>query len=175
MSGTTFGYDALQDRVWLMYASEQPRVWITRHIAQGILSSLTPLVEQTAIGFGNTPAQRVQLEHKLAVTETPEGKQRYPFEVRHETREQRERHDDEYVLCKMLKAHVSPNGGKITLVTEESEVRFEFNRANLHLWLRAFRMILTEANWNLPQQLPTWLEEPLLPPSIQSLLDKPPL
>lgn len=171
MSQTAFGFDPEQDRLWLLYDTEHPRIWVTRRVAQAIATSVTQLVEQTATGMSDNSAQRVQMEHRIAVTETPEGESYYPYKVQVESRE--DLSEQGFTLCRGLSAQINARGGHITLSTEESEVKFDFNRYDLHLWLRAFRMAVQEANWNLSPGFPPWLEEPLLPPSIQQLIGQP--
>lgn len=171
MSHTAFGYDSEQDRLWLLYDLEHPRIWITRRIAQAIAGSVTHLVEQTAAGFSNSSAKRVQMEHRLAVTETPDGQAHYPYKIQVESHD--DLHEQGFTLCRGLSAHINSGGGHIILGTDESEVKFEFNRYDLHLWLRAFRMALNDAHWNLSPGFPAWLEEPLLPSAIQNLLAQP--
>ena len=172
MSHTAFGYDAEQDRLWLLYDFEHPRIWITRRIAQAIVESVTKLVEQTAVGFSDSSAIRVQMEHRLAVTETPDGQVHYPYKIQVESHD--DLHEQGFTLCHGLGAQIHAGGGRMTFGTDESEVKFEFNRYDLHLWLRAFRMALTYAQWNLSPSFPAWLEEPLLPPAIQNLLGQTP-
>jgi hypothetical protein len=168
MSQTAFGYDPEHDRLWLLYDPEHPRVWLTRRIAQAVVASVTPLVEKTATGMSSSSGERVQMEHRLAVTETPEGESYYPYKIQVESRE--DLNEQGFTLCRGLSAQINSGGGQITLATEESEVKFEFNRYDLHLWLRALRMALAEAHWNLDPGFPAWLEEPLLPTAIQKLL-----
>lgn len=173
MTQTTFGYDSEQDRLWMMYSDDQPRVWITRRIAQGIAGSLTQLIEQTAVGLSNdSPAQRAESEHRMAVRETPDGGMRqYPYQVRTESKQ--DLHAQGFVLCNVLNAQIHSGGGHLTFSSEDGQVKFEFDRYDLHVWLRAFRMVVTEADWNLSPPLPAWLDSPLLPASIQKLLNQP--
>ncbi len=170
---TTFGYDSEQDRLWMSYATDQPRVWITRRIAQGIAGSLMKLIEETTIGMvSDSPAKRAEIEHRMAVRETPDGAARqYPYQVRTESKE--DLHAQGFVLCHTLNAQINSGGGEITFTSAAGQVKFEFNRYDLHVWLRAIRMEVTEANWTLSPSLPAWLDEPLLPSSIQNLLNQP--
>jgi hypothetical protein len=173
MSHTTFGYDLEQDRLWMMYADDQPRIWMTRHIAQGIVGALPTLIEQTAVGVANDmPAKRAEMEHRMAVRETPDGGTRqYPYQVRIESKESL--YAQGFVLCKTLNAEINSGGGFIKFISDQGEIKFDFNRYDLHVWLRAFRMVVSDAKWNLNPALPTWLDEPLLPTSIQKLLSEP--
>jgi hypothetical protein len=108
----------------------------------------------------------------MAVREMPDGAARqYPYQVRTESRE--DLHAQGFVLCHTLNAQINSGGGDITFTSAAGQVKFEFNRYDLHVWLRAVRMVVTEANWNLSPSLPAWLDEPLLPPSIQNLLSQP--
>lgn len=173
MSNTTFGYDLEQDRLWMMYAEDQPRIWVTRHIAQGIAGALPQLIEQTTTGVTNdSPAKRAEIEHRLAVRETPDGGVRqYPYQIKTESKESL--YSQGFVLCTALNAQVNSGGGFIKFIFTQGDVKFDFNRYDLHVWLRAFRMVIKDAKWNLHPALPAWLDEPLLPSSIQKLLTDP--
>jgi hypothetical protein len=173
MTQTTFGYDQEEDRLWLCYHEEQPRIWITRRFAQGLIGPMAELIERTTTMnqlTGLAPHEQIRMEHRLAVQETPDGDSHYPFRI---SQEDRDTHRAQgFVLCKTLQLHMEPQGCSINMQTDEGEVNFGLSRYDTHLWLRAFRMALDNANWNLPA-LPVWLTEPVLPPSIQTLLTSP--
>ena len=173
MTSTTFGYDSEQDRLWMMHSDDQPRIWITRRITQGIAGQLTQLIERTTLGLtSDSPTRRAEVEHRMAVRETPDGAARqYPYQMRTESME--DLHAQGFVLCHTLNAQINSGGGEITFTSAAGQVKFEFNRYDLHVWLRAIRMVVNEANWNLTPPLPAWLDEPLLPSSIQNLLNSP--
>ena len=134
---------------------------------------MAELIERTATMnqiSGLAPQEQIRMEHRLAVQETPDGDSHYPFRI---SQEDREAHRAQgFVLCKVLRLHMEPHGCNINMQTDEGEVNFALSRHDTHLWLRAFRMALDNANWNLPA-LPVWLTEPVLPPSIQTLLTSP--
>ena len=173
MTQTTFGYDQEEDRLWLCYHDEQPRIWITRRFAQGLIGPMAELIERTTTLnqlTGLAPQEQIRMEHRIAVQETPQGDAHYPFQI---SQEDRDTHRAQgFVLCKTLQLHVEPQGCNINMQTDEGEVNFGLSRYDTHLWLRAFRMALDNANWDLPA-LPAWLTEPVLPPSIQTLLTSP--
>lgn len=170
---TTFGYDQEEDRIWIAYAPDRPRIWITRRFAAGLVGPMAQLVERTAINNqvpGLPPQEQIRMEHRIAVQETPQGDTHYPFRVTQENREAHRAHG--FVLCKTLNVHVQADSSQITMKTDQGDVNFGLSRYDTHLWLRAFRMALDNADWNLPA-LPAWLTEPVLPPSIQNLLTTP--
>lgn len=173
MTQTTFGYDQEEDRLWLCYHDEQPRIWITRRFARGLIGPMAELIERTTALNQITrlaPQEQIRMEHRLAVQETPEGESHYPFRI---SQEDRDAHRAQgFVLCKVLKLHMESHGCNITMQTDEGEINFALSRHDTHLWLRAFRMALDNTDWNLPA-LPAWLTEPVLPPSIQTLLTAP--
>ncbi len=173
MTQTTFGYDQEEDRLWLCFHPEQPRIWITRRFAAGLIGPMAELIERTTTLnqlSGLAPSEQIRMEHRLAVTESPQGDTHYPFRINTEGREAHRAHG--FVLCKVLKLHVQADSSQITMKTDQGDVNFGLSRYDTHLWLRAFRMALDNANWNLPA-LPAWLTEPILPPSIQNLLTQP--
>jgi len=173
MTQTTFGYDQEEDRLWLCYHDEQPRIWLTRRFAQGLIGPMAELIERTATlnqVTGLAPYDQIRMEHRLAVQETPTGESHYPFRVSQEDRESHRAQG--FVLCKVLRLHMEPHGCNINMQTDEGEVNFALSRHDNHLWLRAFRMALDNADWNLPT-LPKWLTESVLPPAIANILNSP--
>ena len=173
MTQTTFGYDREEDRLWLSYHKEHPRIWITRNFAKGFIGPMAELVERTTTLnqlTGLAPAEQIRMEHRIAVQETPQGDAHYPFQTNQEDRATHRAQG--FVLCKMLQLRVEPQGCTIKMKTDEGEINFGLSRYDTHLWLRAFRMALDNTNWDLPA-LPAWLTEPVLPPSIQILLTSP--
>lgn len=174
MTHTTFGYDQEEDRLWLHYSDEHPRIWLTRRFAQGLIAPMAALVEQTTAGSavtGLSTYEQVRMEHQLAVSETPSGEPHYPFRMSTENRN--EHVAQGFTLCKMLGLRMEPSGCLLTMQTDEGEVNFGLSRYDMHLWLRAFRMALDAANWNLETTLPAWLTESVLPPAIKALLEEP--
>ncbi len=173
MTQTTFGYDPEEDRLWLGFQDDQPRIWITRRFAKGLVGPMAELIERTATLTpltGLAPHEQIRMEHRLAITESPQGEAQYPFQTHAEAREAHRAHD--FVLCKVLKVHMEPQGCMIAMQTDDGEITFKLSRMDTHLWLRAFRMALDSTDWSLPA-LPAWLTEPILPPSIQALLTQP--
>ena len=174
MTHTTFGYDQEEDRLWLHYSDEHPRIWLTRRFAQGLISPMAQLVEKTTAGSpitGLTTYEQVRMEHMLAVSETPSGEPHYPFRMSTENRD--EHLAQGFTLCRMLGIKMESGGCVLTMQMDEGEVNFGLSRYDMHLWLRAFRMALDTANWNLETPLPDWLTESVLPPSIKAMLDAP--
>jgi truncated hemoglobin YjbI len=174
MFQNTFGYDPEQDRLWLLYNPNRPRIWMTRRIAQGIVGPVSQLIERTTPGgafAGATPQARAHLEHKLATQETPQGAPAYPFTLTHENHD--ELHEQGFTLCKSVRTQVEQYGSVMVMTCEDCEIKFEMSRQDLHLWLRAMRMALENTNWNLTSELPEWLTEPILPPAFKAILDKP--
>jgi hypothetical protein len=175
MTHTTFGYDQEEDRLWICHNDEHPRIWLTRRFTQGLLGPMADLIEKTttvsSYSAGLSATEQVRMEHHIAVMETPSGESHYPFRVSTEDRETYTAQG--FTLCRMLGLRMEQNGCHITMKIDEGEVNFGLSRYDMHLWLRAFRMALDNANWNLDPPLPAWLTEAILPPSIQKLLNEP--
>lgn len=71
MLNTTFGYHAIEDRIWMGHDHPDERIWITRRLAIYVLGTLTKQVEETAPGAqaGAASAVRAELEHRMAMDE----------------------------------------------------------------------------------------------------------
>ena len=71
MLSTTFGYHAIEDRIWMGHERPDDRIWITRRLAIYVVSTLAKQVEDTAPGVqaGAPSAVRADLEHRMALEE----------------------------------------------------------------------------------------------------------
>jgi len=180
MLNTTFGYHAIEDRIWMGHDHPEERIWITRRLAIYVLGTLTKQVEDTAPGAqaGAPSAVRADLEHRMAMDEPPDmgsAASDAPPPLRVGTEKVGGPAPSVQRVCKTMRTTLWQDGRcqiDFELVTGEVHV-LNFSRPGLHRWLRAFNMILNNAQWALPVQAPSWLAASVLPQAVQNILDKP--
>ncbi len=180
MLSTTFGYHAIEDRIWMGHDHPEDRIWITRRLAIYVVGTLARQVEETAPGAqgGSPNAVRADLEHRMALEE-PSEMQATPSDapppLRMGTEPAVGPAPAQERLCKTMRTTLWQDGRcqvDFELVTGEVHV-LNFSRPGLHRWLRAFAMILHNAQWALPVQPPEWLSASVLPQAVKDILDKP--
>lgn len=173
MTTTTFGYDAAQDRIWMRLHEQDQTVWLTRRMVAVILGPLVQAFENATPGIqGGAPAPaRVALEHQLALHETAPGQA--PPQIRAGRVPPSEGSDPQHRLCTSINAKTNEHSMTMTFDTVSGPLAVRLSRKGMHLWLRGLSMVLKQAQWGLPQALPTWLTAGLMPPSMQALIDKP--
>jgi len=171
---TTFGYDAVQDRIWMRSNGTNRTVWLTRRMVSHLLGPVLKAFEAAVPGVqGGAPvATRAAIEHDLALHETAAG-QGVPI-----IRTGREpvrppspnlQADD---LCTRI---MSTTGGRqvtLQLETTGETLVLKLSRRGMHLWLQGLVMVLHKADWNLPGPLPEWLGGGVLPPAVRALLPR---
>jgi hypothetical protein len=180
MLNTTFGYHAIEDRIWMGHDSPEDRIWITRRLGAYVVGPLARQVEDTVPGAqgGATQSMRVELEHRMALDEpadmhTPANEAPPPLRVGTESAAVPAPASGR--LCHTMRTSMWPDGRcQIDFELLNGEVHtLNFSRPGLHRWLRAFTMILHNAQWALPVQPPSWLTASVLPQAVQAILDKP--
>ncbi|AOW12593.1 hypothetical protein LPB72_16270 [Hydrogenophaga crassostreae] len=173
MTTTTFGFDALQDRIWMRVHERDQTVWLTRRMVVVILGPMVQAFENATPGQqgGAAAPARAALEHELALHETAPG-QAAP-QIRAGRVPPSEDSDPQFRLCTGINARASNQSMAMTFATASGPLELQLSRKGMHLWLRGLAMVLKQAQWGMPQALPKWLDAGLMPPSIQALIDKP--
>lgn len=173
MTTTTFGFDALQDRIWMRVHELDQTVWLTRRMVVVILGPMVQAFENATPGQqgGAAAPARAALEHELALHETAPG-QAAP-QIRAGRVPPGEDSDPQFRLCTRINAQANNQSMTMTFDTASGPLKLQLSRKGMHLWLRGLAMVLKQAQWGMPQALPKWLDAGLMPPSIQALFDKP--
>jgi hypothetical protein len=169
---TTFGFDAVQDRIWMQIHELDQTVWLTRRMVVVILGPMLQSFENATPGEqGGAPAQaRVALEHNLALHETAPGQP--AAQIRAGYVPIGEDSDPQCRLCTRINAQVGNQSMVMNFDTATGPMVLQLSRKGMHLWLRGLVMVLKQAQWGMPQALPEWLNTGLMPPSIQALIDQ---
>lgn len=175
MMSTTFGYDPLEDRIWMSNTGqgEQERIWLTRRLAQYLVGPMAQSLENTtteATGGGDV-ATRIRLEHEMALNEPQPGQPLVPFKMGRD--EAKSRDGARYVLCHNIQTTLKGGQCEMSMQTAVGERRLQFSRVGLHRWLRAFSIVLQATPWNLNPPPAPWLTQSYLPQALRTLLDKP--
>lgn len=169
MGSTTFGYDKGEDRVWMSFNDDSPRIWLTRHMVSQLLGHMLGAFEVAAPGaMGGAPAAtRVSLEHELALNELLPGEQALPMKMGSETRIESRRAD--YQLCTGLVATFDASRCRLQFGTAEGPRVLRMDRVGMHRWLRGLHLVTRHADWAL--QAPDWLTRSCLPAAVRALVE----
>ena len=172
MTTTTFGYDALQDRIWMRMHELDQTVWLTRRMVVVILGPMLQAFENATPGEqgGARAPARAALEHSLAIHETAPGKTAPQIRAGHVPPSADS--DPQTGLCSRISAQTTSQSIVMNFDTVSGPVVLRLSRQGMHLWLRGLVMVLKQTGWGMPQALPEWLDTGLMPPSIQALIDK---
>lgn len=173
MTTTTFGFDSVQDRIWMRVHEVDQTIWLTRRMVTVILGPMVQAFENATPGEqGGAPAPaRAALEHDLALHETAPGQEAAQIRSGHVPRSADS--DPQHRLCTRMHAQTSSQAMVMTFETPSGPLKLNFSRKGMHLWLRGLAMVLKQAQWGMPKALPQWLEAGLMPPAMQALIDKP--
>jgi hypothetical protein len=174
LTTTTFGFDAVQDRIWMRIHELDQTLWLTRRMVTVILGPLVQAFERATPGFqgGAAAPARAALEHGLALHESAPGEPVAPIRVGQVP--PGHHRDFQSRLCTRINAQASDQAMVMTFETADGPVVLRLSRKGMHLWLRGLVLVLKQAQWGMPQALPGWLEAGLLPPAIQALFDRQP-
>ncbi len=181
MLTTTFGYHAVQDRVWMTLRQPSERLWLTRRMAVYLLGAMTQQLEQSTPGAqaGSDAPTRARIEHELAFNEAPSPPQDRPdapvpshqtLKMGKETRAETDQ--AQYLLCERIRTTMTPDGQCVLtfMVGAAGHRSLRLSRSGLHRWLRALLMVARQARWLEPLEVPDWLQQSLLPPAMLDLL-----
>lgn len=173
LTTTTFGFDAVQDRIWMRVHEVDQTVWLTRRMVTVILGPMLQAFENATPGEqGGAPAPaRAALEHDLALHETAPGQA--AAQIRAGRVPPSVDSDPQHRLCTRINAQANNQSMNMTFETDSGPLALQLSRKGMHLWLRGLSMVLKQAQWGMPQALPQWLDAGLMPPAMRTLMDKP--
>jgi hypothetical protein len=173
LTTTTFGFDALQDRIWMRVHEVDQTVWLTRRMVVVILGPMVQAFENATPGEqgGAAAPARAALEHELALHETAPGQPAAQIRAGHVPPSADS--DPQARLCTRINAQTNNQSMVMTFDTASGPLALQLSRKGMHLWLRGLAMVLKHAQWGMPQALPQWLDAGLMPPAMQALIDKP--
>jgi len=168
---TTFGYDALQDRIWMRSHDLDQTVWLTRRMVSSMLGPLLKAFETATPGQqGGAPAaQRVAIEHRLALHEVAPGQP--PARLTASRVTPGANADPQLRLCQRIVTRSGSQSVLLRFETGAEPLELKLGRRGMHLWLRGLAMVLRQTQWGLPP-LPDWLHEGVMPPVLQGLVDR---
>lgn len=168
MGSSTFGYDQGEDRVWLSFDDDTPRLWLTRRLVSHLLGPMLKAFEEAAPGRegGASAGTRVALEREIALNEWLPGERALPMKLG--TESARESRDAAYQLCRGLSASFSGSECRLRFKTEEGDRGLSMGRVAMHRWLHGLHLVTQHADWALP--VPEWLSSSCLPESLRALV-----
>lgn len=173
MTTTTFGYHTQQDRIWMRVHDLDRTLWLTRRMVIHILGPLLQSFETTTPGSqgGAQATTRAAIEHDLALHEVAPGQ--VPSRISTGQVSPGENSDPAQSLCTRI---VTQSGSQVVVMsfeTPDGPLVLRLERKGMHLWLQALVMVLKQADWNLREPLPDWLQGGVMPPAIQALIGQP--
>lgn len=174
MTTTTFGFDALQDRIWMRVHEQEQTVWFTRRLLNQFMGPVVNAFEQGTPGAqgGAPPSQRAAIEHDLSLNETAPGQR--PPQIRAGRVPPSPGADPQQGLCLRVTTRTSSHTVTMTFETPAGPMVLPLTRKGMHLWLKGLSMVLKQAQWGLPLTLPAWLNAGVMPPAVQGLIDNSP-
>ena len=173
MATTTFGYNPVEDRVWMACSMWQhERLWITRRCAQEVMQAVCRVLEQSAAdALGADAPARAAAEHDAAINR-PSVTGLSMQTGRDESPQAASAPNMQYVLCTSVRVSAGADEAGLSFQTPAGELTIAFDREGLHRWLRGMYMVLQHASWNLPA-LPEWVTRSYLPPALRAILTQP--
>lgn len=172
MASTTLAYDAHEDRIWLSFNDDSPRLWLTRRLIEQVFNHGLKLLEQTTAGAqgGADAATRIALEHELALNELLPGEHRLPIKMGKESQSQTQR--ETHVLCTGVTMNFGPENCSFIFLLAQGRRELPMSRVMLHRWLHGLYLAVCQANWSL-RNVPSWLSQSQLPQAVQALTQHP--
>lgn len=169
MGSTTFGYDQSEDRVWMSFNDDTPRLWLTRRLLTHLLGPMLHPFEEAAPGAqgGASPAVRAELEHQLAINERMPGEQDVPMRIG--LASAADACNAEHLLCTGLTASFDASHCRLEFATPEGPRVVQTGRVGMHRWLRGLHLVAQHAGWAVPT--PAWLSQSRLPDAVRALVD----
>lgn len=173
MTTTTFGFDAVQDRIWMRVHEADQTIWLTRRMVTVILGPMVQAFEKSTPGEqgGAAAPARAALEHQLALHETAPGQP--AAQIRAGRVPPSADSDPQHRLCTRVNAQTNSQTMTMAFDTPSGEVTLQLSRKGMHLWLRGLSLVLKQAQWAIPQAMPPWLSSGLMPAAMQQLIDQP--
>lgn len=168
MGSSTFGYDKGEDRVWLSFNDDTPRLWFTRRLVSHLLGPMSHAFEAAAPGSqgGADASIRAGLEHEIALNELLPGERALPMKMGTETASASR--DADYQLCTGLTATFDGGQCQLGFNTREGDRALRMGRVAMHRWLHGLYLVAQQADWALV--VPGWLSRSCLPEAVRALV-----
>lgn len=171
MTTTTFGYDAMQDRIWMRSHQPDITLWFTRRMVERMIGPMLKAFTDSTPGLPTvSPAeQRVALEHDLALHETEPGTG--AAQIRPSKVQPGEDADPQQRLCHRVTTHTDHHHTQLAFETPAGGLNIQLSRQAMHLWLRGLVMTLRTAQWPMPPEVPDWLRSDMLPEAVRRVVN----
>lgn len=173
MTTTTFGYSTTQDRIWMRVHDQDITIWFTRRMVRSIVGPMLKVFEDSTPGQqgGAAPRARASIEHQLSLHEAAPGQRPAQIRAGHELPSASS--DPQESLCTRITTQASAQTVNLSFETGAGPLVLHLSRKGMHLWYRGLAMVLRQAQWDLPDALPEWLQAGMMPAAVQELLQRP--
>lgn len=170
---TTFGYSAAEDRLWVSCSAWNTRLWLTRRMAQSVVSSVAQVLETVAAQPAGEPAPRgaegAAREHDASLNQPQPGESGRALTLGRDS-EEGAAELAAAPLCTRFRVTGTVRNAELVFGTREGDRSVQLSRVGLHRWLHALQMVLARTDWHEWQAPPEWLTRSYLPPALQNLL-----
>lgn len=173
MTTTTFGYHTTQDRVWMRVHEQDITIWFTRRMVRSIVGPMLKVFEDSTPGQqgGAAPRARASIEHQLSLHEAAPGQR--AAQIRAGREKPSPQSNPQERLCTKITTQATPQSVTLNFETEAGPLVLQLSRKGMHLWYRGLAMVLKQAQWELSEAMPEWLQEGMTPPAVQALINQP--
>lgn len=170
---TTFGYHPSQDRIWMRVHEQDITIWLTRRMVRSIVGPMLKVFEASTPGQqgGAAPRARASIEHQLSLHETAPGQK--PAQIRAGHEQPSEESDPQERLCTQITTQATAQTVTLNFETSAGPLSLRLSRQGMHLWYRGLAMVIRQAQWDLQEAMPDWLQTSMTPPAVQALIDNP--
>lgn len=162
----SFTYFQREDRLLVVLQPGDHKLWLTRYLTQSILRDIATLFASVVPGDGipgtGSAAERIMLEHRMAMDEEDLADQPSQGNSMQFSKEPPARPEDgDISLCTGLDAKAGADYGSLTFNVGEQHLTLRYTRAGFHRFLRTLMLCASKANWQI-ESIPDWLRQSLL-------------
>lgn len=158
MSQFSLGYHSIEDRIWVKFGGET-YFWFTRSLLEKYLGPSSSLLEKTVPGgeipYALPPSQRIKIDHEVAMTREDDTS---PITIQKKSGPKIHDYQGKSKLVHGLKTKANNLDWILTLVVENKEITFIFNRIDYHRFLQGLVIATEKAKWSIPN-LPEWVNK----------------
>jgi len=173
---TTFGYNPVEDRLWVSCSGWSNRLWLTRRMTQMMVALVARVLENSAPlppslpgAQAVPPAERAAREHDASLNHPPPGEGTRALVLGRDT-QTGPAELAAALLCTRFSATATAYGAELVYGASDGERKVQLSRTGLHRWLHALHIVLGRTGWPEWQALPEWLTRSYLPAALKKLL-----
>lgn len=170
----SFTYFESEDRLLVVMQPGQHQLWLTRYLTQSILRDIAGLFARMVPGEGvpgaGTQAQRIALEHRMAMNEEDLTDRNLPAApgVVFSSQSPALPGTGTVPVCTGLDAKAGIDYASISFTVGGNQINVRQSRPGFHRFLRTLALCADKAGWQI-QDVPPWLTQSLVQDLLGSL------